>query len=492
MKLTLKFGLVFITGLTAVLAVYVWSTLQRETDLFLSDMGRDNLLSGRVIAAAVEEVGEGRRAAAVKDLLRRIGRIDTPVRARWVSADAPAETADAPRLAAGQLADLREGRPVRWEDRSPGGRREFLTYVPVRGDALHGAIEVSEPLEEAERYVNESFTRIVATTGAVVIVCGLLFSIIGMRLVGRPVGLLVDAFHAVAAGELGRRPAIRQRDELGSLARAFDEMCDQLAAARARAEQEESRRLEALDQLRHADRLRTVGQLTAGVAHELGTPLNVVWARASMIARGEVAGAEIAACATIIEDQSQRMTRIIRKLLEFARPRPPQRAPADLRGIIQRTFEVLGATARKQAVALNLPEAGGPRSANVDAGQIQQVLSNLLLNAIQATPDGGAVDVDIRTERATPPADVGGPEAEYLCISVQDHGVGISPADLPKIFEPFFTTKDVGEGTGLGLSVSRGIIHEHGGWIAVSSRPGAGACFMIYLPKEPSACADVF
>jgi two-component system NtrC family sensor kinase len=113
------------------------------------------------------------------------------------------------------------------------------------------------------------------------------------------------------------------------------------------------------------------------------------------------------------------------------------------------------------------------------------------MNAIQAMPDGGRVTVGLRTQRIFPPADCGGPEDEYVCLYVRDQGTGIAESNLPRLFEPFFTTKDVGEGTGLGLSVSRGIIQEHGGWISVESRLGEGACFSVFLPRGAEPCADV-
>lgn len=488
MKLTLKFGAAFLLGLAAALAVYGWTTVRRETDLFWMDTRRDNLLTGKVIAAAFEQLAAQPGSNAAHDLLRRVGEIESPVRVRWLSLDSPPGDRGAPLLQAEQREALRLGNEVVIESARgrPGG--ELLTYVPLAVAGGHGAIEVSEPLAEAQEYTRETVLRIATTTGAMIVVCGALFALIGTRLVARPISELVDGFRRVARGDYSHPPGGAQHDELGDLAREFGVLCDDLTEARRKAAEEAARRLEALEQLRHADRLRTVGQLTAGVAHELGTPLNVVWARASMIARGEAAGEEAASCAKVIEEQSQRMTAIIRKLLEFARPRPPQRAPADLRSIIHQTFEVLGATARKRGVVLAEGEASSAW-AEVDAGQFQQVLTNLVLNAIQALADGGKVTVGIRTERVRPPADVGGQAGEFLCVFVQDNGPGIAEADLPRIFEPFFTTKGVGEGTGLGLSISRGIIHEHGGWIGVESRPGTGACFNVYLPRGASACA---
>jgi len=489
MKLTLKFGIAFLIGFTVVLGGFVWTTLRRETAAFRADTRRDNLLISQVVAASIHQLGAHPRSGAAEAILRRAGEVETPVRIHWVSLDPSAATSSAARLPAEDLEALRAGRAVTAEMADASGALDFVTYVPVGPGGSEGAVEVAEPLAEVQHYTRTTLLRIATTTAAVIASCGALFTVIGMRMVGRPVNELIQGFRYVAGGDLAYRPKVSQRDELGELAAEFGVLCDALAEARRLASESAAKRLEALEQLRHADRLRTVGQLTTGVAHELGTPLNVVWARASMIARGEVLGADAVSCAKIIEDQSQRMTAIIRKLLEFARPRPPEKSPADLRQIARQTVEVLGATARKRGVELVMERSDDPAPAAVDAGQIQQVISNLVLNAIQAMPSGGEVTVGVGLARARPPADVGGGEDEFLCLFVQDQGRGIAEDDLPKIFEPFFTTKDVGEGTGLGLSISRGIIHEHGGWIGVVSRPGEGARFTVYLPRGSAECA---
>jgi signal transduction histidine kinase len=258
-------------------------------------------------------------------------------------------------------------------------------------------------------------------------------------------------------------------------------MCDRLAEARERVAAETSTRIATIEQLRHAERLATVGQLASGIAHELGTPLNVVWARAKMIASLDPS-TEVAGNARIIAEQSQQMTRIIRQLLDFARPRTPQKAEVDLWQVVRQTMGLLHPLAEKNRVSFVLPQAAPPVPARVDAQLMQQVLSNLAINGIQAMPGGGKLAFSIERERLRPPADHGGPEAEYIALRVRDEGVGMGEETLRRLFEPYFTTKGVGEGTGLGLSVSRGMVREHGGWIAVESTPGKGSCFSVYLP----------
>jgi signal transduction histidine kinase len=256
-----------------------------------------------------------------------------------------------------------------------------------------------------------------------------------------------------------------------------------------RAGREKASRLER--QLRHADRLSTVGRLAAGIAHELGTPLMVVRGRAKrIVGRARQEGGEDA---LIIVEQADRMAAIIRQLLDYARQRGAVKAPTDVAALARETMTLLKPFAAKRCVTLRI-DAADATPAPVDAGQLQQVLANLVMNGIQAMRAGGELLVAIEPappgaapQRADPSADpitTGGtvPPGAYLRVRVVDQGVGIQPEHLAHVFDPFFTTKDVGEGTGLGLSVTQGIVAEHGGWIDVASQPGVGTTFTVHLP----------
>ena len=154
---------------------------------------------------------------------------------------------------------------------------------------------------------------------------------------------------------------------------------------------------------------------------------------------------------------------------------------------MKQTLKLLEPMARKRGVTLTSGATAESMRAPVDEGKVQQALTNLVVNAIHATDAGGTISVGIRLERSRPPADVGSEENDYLRIAVADTGHGMDEATMARVFEPFFTTKPVGEGTGLGLSVSYGIVKEHGGWIAVTSEKGKGSTFSIYLRPEPNA-----
>ncbi len=180
-------------------------------------------------------------------------------------------------------------------------------------------------------------------------------------------------------------------------------MCLNLAESQRKLREESAARIAAIEQLRHADRLKTVGRLASGIAHELGTPLNVVAGRAGLIASGKLDAAEIAQSAAAIRSEADKMTRIIRQLLDFARTGTPRKQPIDLRSVVRQTIDLLGAIAEKQKVRLQLEPSGEDAVADIDTGQIQQVLTNLTMNAIQAMPQGGPVEFRVGRRNVQPP-----------------------------------------------------------------------------------------
>ncbi|MBL8917548.1 MAG: HAMP domain-containing histidine kinase [Myxococcaceae bacterium] len=232
-----------------------------------------------------------------------------------------------------------------------------------------------------------------------------------------------------------------------------------------------------------ADRLAMVGQLAAGLAHELGTPLTVVSGRARQLAAGAIAPAQAPEVARTIAEQAERMSAIIRQVLDYARRRGPKPGRYDVRTVMLQAVGLLGPVAARKQVALSFADPGTPRLVTFDGSQVLQVMTNLVANAIGATPPGGTVALSLAEAPGhQPPPDTGLSRRDFVALRVQDTGVGIATEHLQRVFEPFFTTKETGEGTGLGLSVSLGIIRDHDGWIEVQTTRGAGTCFIVYLP----------
>ena len=243
-----------------------------------------------------------------------------------------------------------------------------------------------------------------------------------------------------------------------------------LVLLHAQIERERARVRTAIDQLRHAERLNVLGTLAAGVAHELGTPLNVISGAAEMLEEG----GRDRKIARLILAQTDRITAIIRRLLDFARRGGSGREVVELDHAVASAVELLATTARKRGARIEVVHGQGARRVRASVQELEQVISNLLLNGIQAMPEGGDLMVTTAIEPAEP--------RPFATVAIEDTGTGIAPADLPHIFDPFFTTKDVGQGTGLGLSVSYGIVTDLGGTIAVASAPGHGTRFLVRVP----------
>jgi signal transduction histidine kinase len=482
MKLTGKFILALALTLLGVLTVTAGFRLRRDIGRFEAQRSTANHLLGRTVAGAASRiwstVGQDQAFDVVADANER----ESDVTIRWVWLDAPAGDPRAPEVDQAAVRDLRPGNTVNLRVPTAEGDATY-TYVPIAGPRP-AAVELKQSLAAERQYVRDAVLQTVALTLLLGVACALLMAGLGYALIGKPMRLLVDKARRVGRGDLSGDLHLPQHDEISELAEEMNAMCARLSAAQERATAEAEARVRALEQLRHADRLMTVGKLAAGLAHELGTPLNVITGRSQIICDARPADGElIPSSARVIADQAGRMADILRQLLDFARRRPAQKAPTKLRGLVQQSVELLQAMARKRGVSLEM--AAGPEpTVAVDPAQLQQAVANLIVNAVDAMPDGGPVTVSVAHEVARAPADAGGEDTACARIDVTDAGEGIQPEALPHIFEPFFTTKEIGEGTGLGLSVTYGIVKEHRGWIEVQSEPGRGSRFSIFLPLE--------
>jgi two-component system NtrC family sensor kinase len=488
MKLTRKLTIALTCAILVVLGLDAALEVERKAQLFEGSIQNDTELLARTIAAAAARVWRTAGETQARDLVENANQHEDQVSIRWVSleaaADNPKRSEVPPELIRPLLPD--HTRTVRW--RAPDATTDSLyTYYPIAVPLSERAIEVRESLEPEREYVRHTIVRGATTTAVLVSLCAGVAMVIGVFFVGRPVRRLVDQARRVGQGDLSPRLRLRQRDEIGQLAAEMNAMCDRLSETREHLDAETAARMAALDQLRHADRLTTVGKLAAGLAHEIGTPLNVITGYAQLISDEYPADSGAHRNAAIVAQQADRVAAIIRQLLDFARRRSPNPSRLDLGALARETTNLLGSLAHKHHVTIELCIPEEPLWAHADAGQMKQALTNLVVNGIQSMPQGGTLTVTAGARRAEPPADHGGEPGRYLCLEVADTGAGIAPDHLERVFEPFFTTKEVGEGTGLGLSVSYGIVREHRGWIDVQSTRGEGSCFTIYLPAEAAA-----
>ena len=476
MRLTRKFIAALVIGVALVALIQSYFDYQREREVFERQLQSEAKALGRALANGVAGVWTRDGEAAANEFLR----IATPkgdriqVRFVWPDWRGDPRGRYAPKVRHGELeTSMQKGESITVSDHRAG---YMLTYIPIRlPDERIGALEINESYEGLDSYVRDSLRNQIVGAAAAVLIAAVLALGLGVVFIGRPISKLATKARRVGTGDLSEPLHLRQRDELGELANEINVMCERLA-------DEQGQRARATEQLRHADRLTTVGKLASGLAHELGTPLNVVSGRARLIADKEVEGRDAVDSARIVAEQADRMTALIRQLLDFARPRAPRPAPVNVTTLASRVCQLVATIARKANVELVPPAPDDAMRIEADDGQLTQVLTNLVVNAIQAIGDHGTVSLSARTIEQAPPPYVGGSAQTWMAIAVRDTGPGMDKATRERIFEPFFTTKQVGEGTGLGLSVSWGIVREHGGWIDVQSELNNGSTFTVYLP----------
>jgi two-component system, NtrC family, sensor kinase len=471
MKVTRKLILGIVAAIVTVTVVNTGLRISRERTVFREDTRRDHDFVGRALRTAWLDVyrmdGAGRADAMITDVDSANPSVD--VRARI---DGPCFEAPRGDLERGVTSNLElQG----WS----------ISCYPVRtpGGTLR-VIEVRESLQPQRRFEHDSILRNSVIGVITVLVSALVTALLGAHFVGEPVRALRAKARRVGAGDLTGPLRLHQDDEIAELAMEINAMCERLGEADRTAEAHHQAKLRAMEQLRHADRLRTVGQLASGLAHELGTPLNVVLGHAGLLGAGDSSPEDVRESARVIAEQTQKMTALIRQLLDFARRKGPSLQPTGLADVVSRTLSLLAPMAQKAGVRFTMHASAAP-DASGDPGQLQQVLTNLLVNAIHAMPDGGEVTITVGERDAEPPPELGSNDRRWHFLAVEDEGTGIPTEDLARVFEPFFTTKEVGEGTGLGLSVAYSIARDHGGWIAAERRSPRGSRFTLFLPRAP-------
>ena len=366
------------------------------------------------------------------------------------------------------------------EERTLVGSRTLVrtvTFSPKSGGPP-GVATVARDL----RYLDElgsALNRGLAFTGLILLmITALVAALVGRETVGRPARAIVEGVERVAAGDLDAKVPEAGAEELARLARAFNSMTLALREAGARAEREEAARAGVERRLQHAQALAAVGQVAASMAHEIGSPLNVILGRARRASDQPGCPDALKAELDTIAQQSERISRVVARLLAAARPPRGAGRGSDLASVVKEALAFIAPECRQRGVQTRLEECDSGCRVALDGDRLFQVAFNLCLNALQAQPEGG--EIRVRLLRNGAPAHGAGQAA----FEIEDRGPGVPHDDADHIFDPFFTSKGDRGGSGLGLAIVSGIVREAGGAVELLPTPHGGARFRVTLPED--------
>lgn len=353
------------------------------------------------------------------------------------------------------------------------GREQFFSIiVPVRDRTagMQGALEVVLPLQQVNVALAGITRRFLFFTVALAAGLGLVIILIARWSITQPLRRMIDAAGKLGAGDLGLRIEPSGVVDLNQLGEELNRMASGLEEQHRTREEFYRQKLELERGLRHADKLASLGQLTSGLAHEIGTPLNVISGRAEqLLSRTGKSDPGRRALESIIR-QSEQIAELIERLLAFSHKDVKCWEVVDLKVLVREVLNLCRMRFSRDDFAVDLDLDLAVPCMTADSNAMRQLFVNLMLNAIQAM--GGRGRIRVASVRA----------GEELLIVLEDNGPGI-PAELrERVFEPFFTSKEVGEGTGLGLYIAANIVEDHQGNIRVEDRPGGGARFVMTFP----------
>lgn len=284
----------------------------------------------------------------------------------------------------------------------------------------------------------------------------------------KPINYLVDVSKKISAGDFTQKVKVESNDELGELEKAYNAMIFGLQERDMQIEKETQQKL------MRSEKLAALGRMAAGIAHEINNPLTGILMYGNFLLKGLAGDKKNLKDAEIIVNETTRCRDLVRQLLDFSREYVPERKNFNINEIIEKAFSIIENQVYFEKIDFIKRLSEKMPSVMIDGNQVEQVLINLMLNAAEAMPDGGAIVVKTETD----------PQKKNIIITITDTGCGIPGENIDKIFDPFFTTKEVGKGTGLGLAVSYGIIRAHEGEINVKSKVNKGTTFTIALPVQ--------
>lgn len=468
-----------VVGLFVFGGLGLWQLGLEKRDLERAALGDATTLARAAAESARQDLGEGDPEDSTA-LLHSLERFDTRFDAVLWSEQTPQRPAGAP----AEIVDAVDavGRTVT-AGGSPATRivhvdGNRVAVVGASVDAARsrssGAIVLIRPLGDVDADLRREALGIAAAVLAFSLLGGVVGLVLGESYIGRPLARLDRAIADVGAGDFELPLPTARPDEVGRVVARFDEMRRALLTTQRRLQTEEDAHRATRERVADLDRLVTVGQLSAGLAHEIGSPLQILRARAEKLTERAAGDTDLAASATTIAEQAQRIERIVGQLLQFARPRSRELRAIEPARCVGAVVDLLAFEARRRGVQLELDAAPIP-TVLTDPDAVQQIVFNLVRNGIFATDHGGKIRIEVAVEEGPEPPRI-------LRLVVSDDGLGMGPEVRDRAFEPFFTTRVRDGGVGLGLAVVRSLVDGLKGSITLDSAPDEGTRATVELP----------
>ena len=478
-----------------VIAVYTYWSAQWSRRNYIADLKRETRATTRALAPVVAGYIEHTQWAEIHEMLQRMSADGTDGAVLQSDGDvwyAVAElphglTAAAmhglghaiPKLARSLTAVAENGDDPAGDsgfdfERNIGDKDWFCRIVPlINRRGLIGYLLVAEDWTDIDEDVRQRMLPPVGAALLVTALIALLIPILVSRYVSRPLAELSRRVLRFSGAEQLGKTAPNNEVEL--LSDEFQRLDQRLIKAHEDLVEQHRYELELDRRLQRADRLATIGTLASGLAHEIGTPMAVIQTRAELLLERNTNDVKTREGLQTILSQISRISRIVRMLLDYARSREPVRARQDIRTIVEHVVKLVETEAKRRGIQIVVEPSDGPLTLECDPEQLQQVFINLAVNAFDAmVPSGGIFKVRSEIEHQ---AD----HSAVVKLTFEDNGAGVPLQFQPHVFDPFFTTKPPGKGTGMGLSVSQAIIHDHNGEISFDSEPG-GTRFYVRIP----------
>ncbi|HEY2774225.1 MAG TPA: HAMP domain-containing sensor histidine kinase [Candidatus Binatia bacterium] len=471
----------------ALFGVYGFGMVLREKTDLRTAVTREMRILGESLRVAVQNAVRDQQLDDVREILDKLDLEDatvditvSDVTGKLLAESPGAEFAEpeksvATAVLSGVSSTLRYPRE---EDPGPA-----ILGLPLRDDTgrMIGVLTLLRPLDDVRRDLSSTREGVIETVVLFVFAIAGIGWFTGTLFVRRPLQDVRSTVAAVRAGNFEQHIRVRREDEIGALAGEFNQMIDALADARRRRDEEIVVRGRLERGLAEVAKLAATGQLASSLAHEIGSPLQVMAGRARSLADHPDDAVGTRRNALILVEQCARVARIVGQLLNVGRRSTPKFAVFDVVAAVRPVAELLALEAERSRISVDFRAGAAPIEIEGNIDHVQQIVLNLVSNALAATAGAGRIEVTLDA--------IG----EGARLRVADHGRGIPTEDLARVFEPFFTTRAEQGGTGLGLAIVKTIVKEHGGTIDLDSSPGHGTTVTVVLPfrKQAPGLAEV-